>query len=761
MKEPLDKLVKKARICSAEAVVVSVLVHLLLILLAGSFVAIRYVKKRDAEISVVMQKPKLERRQLQMPETVERVRKTSRRPKIITSQAAASDTDFAVPDVSDMGGFDSQSFESPLSRPGYTFRALSKGIGVSAPDFKFLGIRGEGEKVLFVLDGSADMVAEDCGGLPACEYIKQDLDRVLTELPPSVLFNVMLYDGQTVSQFRSRMVPVSGKNRTALDQWIAPELGGSGLPGLDAEQNTYDPEVVYDTAIGDETRGWARGLQAALEERPDTVFLVGRDWGRHPIGAEKWQRLLRSVLWMTLVGQDGLAEEEREVRDGMVLDASEEIAEEEELQQHNHEPPPFVRDLAAYIQYSTIQLFDHLDWVATQVYEPVQQPTPQVNFVRLVSEEEEGVISDSSNRNMKDLATRFDGELGFLNGIDAARRMREGNLNKEEAPEEIEEIAEIPDSVFKFFGTRAEGTRFAFVLDVSPDVFEEELGGVTNVMFLKGQLQAEVQALDPGTQFNVFVCDGPVVTQFHSNMVVAAEADGLGDWLEGIGEGLTPEQGNYTPRKVYHTAIGSDIQGLPLAIQAAMEQRADSILVSCAGLGHLPVSKDKANRILEFSIIQKLSQKTTCPECGYVTESKDPRVKLLGTNLEFDDERRQELLARAVELMEAESEERADAGLPMGFVNDIADYIEYLPSQINDHLQVVAETYYPTDDEEQVRLPQLLFTLISEPDVTPERQELRDIRDVLQDYGSELIVFFGADSEKQIRKLNRMLDLYP
>jgi len=761
VKQPLDKLVKKTRIRSAEAVTISVLVHLILILVAGSFVAVRYVKKRDAELNVVMREPKLERRQLQMPETLQRVRKTSRRPKIISTQAAVSDTEFSVPDLGGIGGFDTQAYEAPLSRSGYDFRALSKGIGVSAPDFKFLGIRGEGEKVLFVIDGSADMISESCGGVAACEYIKSELDKVLTELPPSVLFNVMLYDGQTVAEFRSRMVPVSERNRTALAGWIAPALGGSGAIGLSAEQNTYIAPVIYDTAVGDETRGWARALQAALEQRPDTVFVVGREWGRFTLSEKKWKRLLRSVLWLFLVGQDGLDEDGREVRDGMIIDASVEISVEEEEQQHLHEPPPFVRNLAAYIQYSTFQLFDHIDTVARQVYEPVQQSIPWVNFVRLVSEEEDGAISDPSNRNMKDLVACFDGELGFLNGQDAARRMREGRIGEEEVSEEIQEVAEVPESKIEFFGERVEGARFAFVLDVSPDIFDESLGGVVSVDFLKGQLRSAIHALQPGTLFNVFVCDGPALALFRPELVPSADADEVDEWLAAIGMGLTLEQSNYTAQAVYDTAMGSDIQGLPLAVQAAMEQHVDSILVTGAGLGHLPVNEEKANRILEFSIIQKLSQRKKCSNCGFVTESKNPLLRELGRNLKFDQGRCSELISNAVELIQEEADQRKEVGLPMGFVNDITDYLEYLPSHITDHLQVVAEACYPVDKEEQVLLPQLLFTLLSEADGAIERQQLRDIRSLLKPYDSEPIIFSGTDTEKEIRKLNRMLDLYP
>jgi hypothetical protein len=90
LKETFQRLVHRKRVCSAQAAAVSILLHVLLIAVAGSIVAVRYVQKRNAELNVVMREPKLERRQLQLPQKNERVRRTARRPKIITAPAPAS-----------------------------------------------------------------------------------------------------------------------------------------------------------------------------------------------------------------------------------------------------------------------------------------------------------------------------------------------------------------------------------------------------------------------------------------------------------------------------------------------------------------------------------------------------------------------------------------------------------------------------------------------------------------------------------------------
>ena len=58
---------KKKRIVSSSAALLSIALHVVLLLVAGSVVALKYYKKKGAGFTVEEQKPKLERRKLQMP----------------------------------------------------------------------------------------------------------------------------------------------------------------------------------------------------------------------------------------------------------------------------------------------------------------------------------------------------------------------------------------------------------------------------------------------------------------------------------------------------------------------------------------------------------------------------------------------------------------------------------------------------------------------------------------------------------------------
>jgi hypothetical protein len=781
LKETFQRLVHRKRVCSAQAAAVSILLHVLLIAVAGSIVAVRYVQKRNAELNVVMREPKLERRQLQLPQKNERVRRTARRPKIITTRADASATAFSVPDLGDMGEQSTQKFDAPFARSSRDFRSLSSAIGVGAPQFKFLGVRAEGEKVIFVLDASELMLTAESGGKTACDYIKGQLDKVLEDLPSSVLFNVLLYDGETVAAFRPGMVPVIGQNRSELTEWIQPYLGGEAPGGLSAEQNTYVPEVRYETAVGDEAREWALALQAALEQRPDTVFVVGRSWGRHSISREKGKRLVDFTLWQLLsgsglssVGGSPVLMADRELRDSLIQQAVEAIQDEEELRRLGRDPAGFLRDLISYIQYSEDQIFDHLDAVVQSAYAAVNLPAPWVHSVRLVSETEDGV-SDASASKMRALAGHYDGEFAFLNGPDSAKKMRVAATGQEAdgaVEAEAEAPDEIPESKVAFFGMRAEGSRIAFVLDASDQMVDGAIGGTNLFAFLKGQLAGMAGTLSTGTLFNVILSAGENVAMFRPEMVPAEESGGLSEWLAGVSNGVPEELCNYAVSSVYGTAIGSDVQGIPLAVQAAMEQQADSILVIAGGLGRLQVGREKARRLLEFSIVDALGggQGTSLEDeeteegaegvVAAVTGGAAGSKGGLLQPLEEDRAQRSELIAQALKRIEEEVGERERAGLPPGFVHDITDYIQYLPAQVLDHLATVAENHYLAEDG-AILVPQIHFTVLMEPDERLSRDELRVFRQLVKTYAGEMKMLIRAETDDEIRKLNRMLDLYP
>lgn len=780
MKETLKKLAHRRHICSAEAVAISIGLHILLVILAGSVVAVRYVNKRDAELDVAITKPKLERRQLQTPQKIDRVRRTTRRPKVITTKAEASATSFSVPDLGDEAEVSTQKFDSPFARGMRDFRVITAGIDVGAPKFKFLGVRGEGEKVVFVLDASEDMLSEETGGGEACEYIRRELNKVISELPSSVLFNAVLYDGETVVGFRPSMVPITATNRLALSEWVEPFWKMGDQLGLSTNQNTYVPETVYETAIGDETRGWVRALQAALEQRPDSIFIVGREWGRHSISREKGDLLVDFSLWELLGGGGAQSvkgsqalKDDRELRDELLKQAVKAIEDEEETRSLANDPEKFLRDLISYIEYTEGQIYDHIDAVVQTVYEEMNMAPPWIHFVRLVSEGEDDV-ADESVEKMSELTRLYDGEFAFLNGKDAVKWLRKetGEFAEEEddAVADAEDEGAVPESGIELFNMRDEGQRIAFLLDASEDVIEESVGGTNAFSFLQNQLAGAVGTLSTGTLFNVIVSDEDRMVLFSPEMTAFDGAAGVTNWLAGIQPGHLPETNSYESAALYDSAVGKDIRGLPLALQAAIEQKADLIFAVGTGIGRLRVGPEKARRLLNFAILDSVGSKGSEMMAGdqdIDVDEGETSVTVEGggsgtllRSLEVDKEQRNELIKQALMRIQEEVDKREEKGLPPGFIHRITDYIEYTPQQIVDHIMMVGKACCPMEDEEPV-MPHVYFSVLLEPDGNLPRSEFRVLRQLAAQCSGEIKMVYGADSEKEMRKLNRMLDLYP
>jgi len=769
MSKKPDILTRMKRACSAKAAVASLAIHAVLILFAGSIVAVRYVQKMNAEFDVQAAPPKLERRQLQAPAKLERVRQTRHRPKMISRTAPASATEFSLPDMGALDGLQTQKFSLPFSTSSHDIRLLARGIGLSAPQIEFLRVRGEGEKVSFILEVSPAMLSDETGGAASCEYIRQQLSRTLSKLPSSVLFNVVLYNGDMVSRFSDRMLPVLEENRSAVDEWLAPLLRGlSSLPLDD-----YQPVQSYDTAVGSEATGWLRALQSALEQRPDTVFLVARDWGRHPISREKGESLLAFSLWEILsdggrasvAGSEALRDD-RELRNDLLLKAVEEL-EKDTGKKLPGATDPFVHDLIEYIQYSENQIVDHVDAVCQAIYISEQQAPPRIHAIRLVAEKEEGV-SDSSVRSFNKLTHHYNGEFAFLNGPDAAGRMDIAKQDgiASETPVEMA-AANFEKSRVNFFGMDVEGARVTFVLDASPDIFAAEIGGTNTFEFLKKQLLKTVQTLRPGTGVNVIVCDRDRVVSFRPEITDASGiADDLSIWMQQIAVGTLPEENRDAPEVIYPSAIGSDIQGMPLALQVAMQQQTDCILMVSTGLGRIPVSRAKAQRLLDFSVWSALGG--SAGSAGVEEEDEEGNVTVSGGSsatgggmlqkLSEDKKQIAALLRQALARIGREQDERKRNGLPLGFVHDIFDYIEYTPAQIVDHLAVVANTQYPAQDDE-VFFPGLYFVRLVEGEKTVSKEALRDFRSLQKIFTGEQQLFYCADSEEEIRRKNWVLSL--
>lgn len=132
------------------------------------------------------------------------------------------------------------------------------------------------EKLYFIVDASKYMLTDDKGGYPAFQVIKDEFVGLTDKMPPGMLFNGVLYSGDSVSRFSDGFSPLRHNTREELVQWLAPVNTDAANAGH-VEAN-YSPDKTDFDPLGEHTAHWLRGMQVAMEDGADAIFLLVTEW---------------------------------------------------------------------------------------------------------------------------------------------------------------------------------------------------------------------------------------------------------------------------------------------------------------------------------------------------------------------------------------------------------------------------------------------------------------------------------------------------
>lgn len=356
-KDPASALKGKALVCSTEAAAISIGIHVLLILLAGSIVAIRYVQKHEAALSGEnIARPKLERRQLQMPVKVQNLQKKSSRPKVTSRMASVSKSSFSLPDMMGLdnigGGFDRSGGERTLSSMG---AAGSLGFGISGVNF--FGAKSKGEKMVFIVDAGKNMVLDSKGGFYTYQFAKDRINRMIDNMRSATLFNVIVFTQKEIRMFRSNLVPANPANKKALKKWFEPVNKSTAVMGnIKDLSGDYRPAHTYEGSPLEGERGlesWFGPVQAAMEQKADNIFILTDGWGYHPIATADILRLngLVSVkAWLESLGWNAERIAAHEKEEAQLRVKAQKILDQENAEREKAgKPRKFIKNWNNYI----------------------------------------------------------------------------------------------------------------------------------------------------------------------------------------------------------------------------------------------------------------------------------------------------------------------------------------------------------------------------------------------------------------------------
>jgi len=454
---------KKTLVCSSEAAAISIGIHALLIIFAGSIVAIKYVQKRDAAFAGEnIARPKLERRELQMPVKVQNLQKKSSRPKVTSRMASVSQASFSLPDMMGMGdiggGFDrSGSGDRSLSSMG---SSGSLGFGISG--INFFGAKSKGEKIVFVIDAQKVMMEDHKGGYFTYKFAKDRLGQMIDSMRSATLFNVMVFDRNETVMFSSKLVPANPANRAALKKWIAPlNTDPHNVENLDDLPGRYDAPKDYDDDRIKDLYAWIRPVQAAMEQKADNIFVLCSGYS--------WQRANDDVLlemygvaneseWQLSKGWDAERIAKYHRHNQELIDRAKQLVEEENRQRRaDGKPPKIVQNWTHYVATDldwdwwgdkpTMQktyhpygvdaswIIDYLETVYEYNYLPKKLKKPAIHVVKLIASDGNPIEygSDGGDRytfhytQLKKIPKAFGGRMELLRGADSVEDLIKNN----------------------------------------------------------------------------------------------------------------------------------------------------------------------------------------------------------------------------------------------------------------------------------------------------------------------------------------------
>ncbi len=276
MKKFVKKTGRSAVKGRSAALVITLVVHAAFFLVAGTYVALEVIERQEARFEAKkIARPQIKLKKLQVPVKIEQSMK-QQTPKLSQRMTAASSVqtksvDFQLPELTGFGG------RSDVSVAGGGFGGS---LGFATTQLNVFGLKSTGEKIVFLLDTGANMLIDEVGGIPAYTIIKQELLDLIGSLPPTALFNVVLFDMNSAQAFSREMSPASDANIEEIKAWLDPLNSSKNQTGFSTLSSQGTP-LRFEPAfpIMNTQKGWLSGLSYAIQKGADSVYWLGaQDW---------------------------------------------------------------------------------------------------------------------------------------------------------------------------------------------------------------------------------------------------------------------------------------------------------------------------------------------------------------------------------------------------------------------------------------------------------------------------------------------------
>jgi hypothetical protein len=187
------------------------------------------------------------------------------------------------------GGFGSMGSGVGMGAGSGMATSLGSGTGLGGRGFMSLSFLGattqNASKIMFVVDTSTSIMEPAKGGFRAFTIIREQIMSLVGRLPPTARFNVVLFDGygetnEVNSNFFARdLLPATNDNKKAFFAWMTPvnsRLGDFGPFSASSSTTVRNKPLPQGSGVDPLLLPpvWSRAMHLALEQQPDTVFVI-------------------------------------------------------------------------------------------------------------------------------------------------------------------------------------------------------------------------------------------------------------------------------------------------------------------------------------------------------------------------------------------------------------------------------------------------------------------------------------------------------
>lgn len=290
------------RISASVPLLVTVIVHIVLVAIAGYFVSERIIGKKKvfeappATDNTVSQKQVEHRLQVarkgggsasSSPVSVARIFSTAENALQLPAMP-----DLPLVGASSLSGMGfGKGLGAVGTGTGYnTGIGGGNGLGTGFMSLSFLGVTSQrASKIVFIVDVGRDLLDIRKGGFEAFRIIREEIMKLVSRLPPSAEFGVVLYERDrwsinSVASLGASLLPATVANKNDFLAWIGPvnatpdKIGLASVAGRRVHWTPRDLAVAGIDAELDIPE-WAEALRFALEMEPDTVYIISGNQG--------------------------------------------------------------------------------------------------------------------------------------------------------------------------------------------------------------------------------------------------------------------------------------------------------------------------------------------------------------------------------------------------------------------------------------------------------------------------------------------------